>query len=174
LSGIEALKAARAAGIELALDGNDLALSAISAPPAAMLDELSRHKAEIVALLRPGRDGWSGEDWLAFFDERAGIAEFEGGLPRGEAEARAFECCAVEWLNRNPVCSTPDTWNPFVGAASTAATFALIRMRLRSTITVRPMRTSTTHSPLSYAGRKREDRSQLKVRSAIFVEREGR
>jgi hypothetical protein len=108
LSAIEALKAARAAGIELALDGDDLALSAASAPPAVMLDALSRHKAEIVALLRPGRDGWSGEDWLAFFDERAGIAEFDGGLPRGEAEARALEYCVVEWLNRNAVSSSPD------------------------------------------------------------------
>ena len=59
MSAVEALKAARAAGIELALDGDDLALSAASAPPAAVLDALSRHKAEIVALLRPGRDGWS-------------------------------------------------------------------------------------------------------------------
>ena len=42
------------------------------------------------ALLRTGRDSWSGEDWRAFFDERAGIAEFDGGLPRLEAEARAF------------------------------------------------------------------------------------
>jgi hypothetical protein len=102
-----AIKAARAAGIELALDGDDLALSAASAPPAAVLDALSRHKAEIVALLRPARDGWSAEDWQAYFDERAGIAEFDGGLPRAEAEARAFECCVVEWLNRNPVRSRP-------------------------------------------------------------------
>jgi hypothetical protein len=49
LSAVEAFKAARAAGIELALDGDDLALSAASAPPAAVLDTLSRHKAEIVA-----------------------------------------------------------------------------------------------------------------------------
>ena len=63
-------------------------LSAASAPPAAVLDALSRHKAEIVALLRPGRDGWSAEDWQVFFDERAGIAEFDGGLPRAEAEAQ--------------------------------------------------------------------------------------
>jgi hypothetical protein len=107
LSAIEALKAARAAGIELAVDGDDLALSAASAPPTAMLDAISRHKAEIMALLRPAHDGGSGEDWLAFFDERAGIAEFDGGLPRGEAEARAFECCVGEWLNRNPVRSPP-------------------------------------------------------------------
>ena len=24
-----------------------------------------------------------------------------------QAEAQAFECCVVEWLNRNPVCSPP-------------------------------------------------------------------
>jgi hypothetical protein len=79
----------------------------IAAPPAAVLDALSRHKAEIVALLRPGRDGWSAEDWQVYFDERAGIAEFDGGLPQAVAKARAFECCVVEWLNRNPVCSPP-------------------------------------------------------------------
>ena len=55
MSAVEALKAARAAGVELALDGDDLVLEAASAPPAAVLDALSRHKAEIVALLRPGR-----------------------------------------------------------------------------------------------------------------------
>lgn len=45
---------------------------------------------------------WSVEDWQAYFDERAGIAEFDGGLPRAEAEARAFDCCVVRWLDLNP------------------------------------------------------------------------
>ncbi len=102
MTAAEALKAARAVGVELALDGDDLVLEAASAPPAAVLDALSRHKAEIVSLLRPGRDGWSAEDWQVFFDERAGIVEFDGGLPRPEAEAQAFACCVVESLNRNP------------------------------------------------------------------------
>ena len=102
-----ALKAARAAGLKLVADGDALALSAASAPPAAVLDALFRHKAEIIALLQPGRDGWSAEDWQVYFDERAGIAEFDGGLSRAEAEAQAFECCVAEWLNRNPVCSSP-------------------------------------------------------------------
>lgn len=60
-----------------------------------------------MALLRLPDDGWSAEDWQVFFDERAGIAEFDGGLSRGQAEAHALACCAVEWLNRNPVRSPP-------------------------------------------------------------------
>lgn len=100
---VEALKAARAAGVELALDGEDLVLEAVLAPQAAVLDALSQHKPEIVALLRPGRDGWSGEDWHHFFDERAGIAEFDGGLPRAEAEDAAYHACLMHWQYRNPV-----------------------------------------------------------------------
>jgi hypothetical protein len=102
-----ALKAARAVGIEVGIDGDDLVLKASAAPPSAVLDLLSRHKAAIVALLRPANDGWSAEDWQVFFEERAGIAEFDGDLPRVEAEARAFACCVIEWLNRNFVHSPP-------------------------------------------------------------------
>lgn len=105
MSAAEALKAARAAGIQLGLDGDDLVLNAASAPPAAVLDALSLHKAEIMVLLRPAEDGWSAEDWQVFFDERAGFLEFDGGLPHAEAEAQAFACCVFEWLNRNPAHS---------------------------------------------------------------------
>ena len=52
-------------------------------------------------------DGWSRDDWHSYFDERAGLAEFDGGLSRDHAEARAFSCCVPEWLNRNPVHSAP-------------------------------------------------------------------
>ena len=101
------LRKARAAGIRLQIDGDDLVLEAFAVPPAAVVDALSQYKPEIVALLRPSRDGWSAEYWQVYFDERAGIAEFDGGLPREEAEARAFACCVVEWLNRHPCPSAP-------------------------------------------------------------------
>jgi hypothetical protein len=107
MSAAEALKAARAAGIKLAIDGDDLVLEASASPPPAVIDRLTGHKTEIVAMLRSGRDGWSADDWQAFFDERAAIAEFDGGLPRAEAEAQALTCCIVEWLNRNPTPSAP-------------------------------------------------------------------
>ncbi len=45
---------------------------------------------------------WYAEDWQAYFDERAGIAEHDGGLARVEAERQAYECCISEWLWRSP------------------------------------------------------------------------
>ena len=105
MSAAHALQAARAAGITVRIDGAELLLEAAVPPPADVIDLLSRNKTGILARLRPGVDGWSAADWRAFFDERAGIAEFDGGLPRAKAEALAFDCCVVEWLNRNPAWS---------------------------------------------------------------------
>ncbi len=112
MSAVVALTQARAAGIQVGIDGEALVLEASAPPPAGVLDLLARHKADILTLLRPGDDGWSGEDWREFFDERAGIAEFDGGLPRDQAEARAFSCCVGEWLHRNPVRSPVGALRP--------------------------------------------------------------
>jgi hypothetical protein len=105
MSAATAVMEARAAGIQLRVEGDDLLMEAAAPPPPAVLELLARHKPAIVLWLRPGADGWSAADWHAYFDERAGIAEFDGGLPRDQAEARAFSCCNAEWLNRNPVRS---------------------------------------------------------------------
>jgi len=107
MSAARALQVARSAGIKVRIEGDDLLLEAAGPPPASLLDLLSHNKKGILAILRPGRDGWSSEDWHVFFDERASIAEFDGGCPRSDAEARAFACCIVEWLNRNPARSPP-------------------------------------------------------------------
>ena len=98
---------ARATGIQFSVDGDDLLLGAAAPPPPAVLELLSRHKAAIVVWLRQGPDGWSPDDWRSYFDERAGLAEFDGGLSRDQAKARAFSCCVPEWLNRNTVRSAP-------------------------------------------------------------------
>jgi hypothetical protein len=107
MSAAEAIMAACAAGVSLEIDGDDLVLEAPAPPPDTVLDLLSRHKLDIVAQLRPRQDGSLAEDWWAFFDERVAIAESGGRLPRPIAEARAFACCIAEWLNRNPIRSSP-------------------------------------------------------------------
>jgi hypothetical protein len=92
MSAAEALKAVRAAGIRVGIDGDDLMIEALEPPPSALLDLLARHKAGIIKLLCLAEECWSAEDWQVFFNERAGIAEFDSGLSRGEAESYAFAC----------------------------------------------------------------------------------
>ena len=62
-SAVEALTASHVADIKLGVDGDDLVLTASVPPPAAVIDLLASHRTEVVALLRPGPDGWSAEDW---------------------------------------------------------------------------------------------------------------
>ena len=79
------------------VNGDELVLTPASAAP-ARVGGVSRNA---------GTEPWSPEDWRAFFHERAGIAEYDGGLSRSEAEDHAFACSVSEWLNRNPVTSPP-------------------------------------------------------------------
>lgn len=46
--------------------------------------------------------GWGADDWQCFYDERAAIAEYDGGLSRPEAEARAWKAAVIHWCNTVP------------------------------------------------------------------------
>jgi hypothetical protein len=59
----QALIAARAVGIHLEVDRDDLLLEASAPPPTAVLEALSQHKADVVRMLRLAKDVWSAEDW---------------------------------------------------------------------------------------------------------------
>jgi hypothetical protein len=105
---VQIIAAARAVGVTLSIDGDSLLLRSGRPPPQEVVEALSQHKGEVINFLQSDRSCWLPENWHAFFEDRAAIAEFNGGLPRQEAEARAFGACVVEWLNRNPVRSAPD------------------------------------------------------------------
>ncbi len=107
MSALTALTEFRGRGVEITLDGYDLVVVGADLLTDDEVERLRRHKPELVALLRPYAGGWTAEDWRAHFDERAAIAEHDGGLPRPEAERRAFEACVVEWLNGNHIRSSP-------------------------------------------------------------------
>ena len=96
-------EAASRVGLRIDLDGADLVLEAATPPPADLLDLIARSKSDIVAELRRRErtTAWHAEDWQAFFDERAGMLEFDAGLPRSEAELRAFADCVEEWIRRH-------------------------------------------------------------------------
>jgi hypothetical protein len=85
-----ALAAAGAAGVFITLDGADLVLEAVTAPPPTVLEELRYHKRSIVALLRRSRPlpnsllGISGRAWAGI---AANLRCFEAGYG---AEAAAL------------------------------------------------------------------------------------
>jgi hypothetical protein len=71
VSAAEALRSARAAGVSVGINGDHLVLRTPSPPATAVLDALSRHKAIILAMLRPAADGQAAHDWQMFFNEGA-------------------------------------------------------------------------------------------------------
>ena len=112
MSAFHALDAARAAGIEVRLDGKDLVLSGASAPPTDVLDMLRQHKLSIVEHLQavaagsptpPARPrGWSAADWRLFHNDRQLVAEIALGHTRGQARVYAFVRCVEEWRRVRP------------------------------------------------------------------------
>src|SRR5829696_10412393 len=50
----------------------------------------------------PTRDSWTAAEWQAYFDERAAMREYEGGLSRPEAERLAFDDTVQHWLSTHP------------------------------------------------------------------------
>jgi hypothetical protein len=100
----EALKAARAAGVDIKVEGHELVLEAAVPPPSAVLDALSHHKPNIIALLRSVTVNGSAEDWRMLFEDRTNVFQHDG--LRGDlAAAKALEICIATWLNKNPVTS---------------------------------------------------------------------
>jgi hypothetical protein len=108
MNAAEALRAARAAGVSVTVDGAYLVLDAAAPPPSSVLDMLARSKAGVIELLRPNQIPWTPQSWREFFGERAGIAEFDWGSSKVDAEAQAFAACIDEWLRQNPVHSPSD------------------------------------------------------------------
>jgi hypothetical protein len=109
------------AGGSIARDGAELV---VRTPHGALTPELvaalRRHKSELLALSEAGPPGastaawaaspgdlraaagWDVRAWWYHYQERAGILEHEGGLPRRESERRAFRECVGFWLWSHP------------------------------------------------------------------------
>ena len=98
------IQMAHMAGISIFVEGTTLLLQADTAPPGSILDAIKMNKARIIACLSAEKSIWSNSDWVEYFEERAAIAEYDGGLSRAEARSIAFDCCIKEWLNQNQLC----------------------------------------------------------------------
>lgn len=76
--------------------------------PFRKVGHLSDEQASAVIAKELERPQWSALDWRAYFDERAGLLEYDGGKTRTEAEELAFYACVRRWLERNPPGYRPD------------------------------------------------------------------
>jgi hypothetical protein len=94
MSAADVLQAARAAGVVIDVDGDDLVLEASVQPPDDVLEALSSHKAEIVALLRPDSSQTS---WRVLYEERAAHWSLGGRRAPAEAESLAWGELQVRW-----------------------------------------------------------------------------
>ena len=95
------LMLARAAGVQVRVEGRDLILSAPEPPPSHVIERLAAEKVEILEFASSGPDRLTPGDWQDLFEERAAVAEFDGELSRADAEACAFARCLLDWMVRN-------------------------------------------------------------------------
>jgi hypothetical protein len=109
------LFAAHVAGVRIKVAGRDLLLEARRRPSSELIQDIARHKCEIVELISPSPDDWSADDWHWFYDDRLQLA-LSHGRSLTEAASDAFEACITEWQNQYPVhgrvgrcghCNTP-------------------------------------------------------------------
>lgn len=105
MSATEAIKLAQNHGVNIAVKGGNLLLDADKPPPPTVVEALRENKTEILDFLIGPTVHWDKAEWVAFYDERAAIAEHDGGL----GKAQAYEACIIQWLTLNPVPATsPD------------------------------------------------------------------
>ena len=98
MTALELLEDLKKRGVDLEPEGDSLRYRApAGALTPSLRQALATHKVEVLSHLRgeavdlPVHVGDWPAPWLEAYIERAGIMEFDGGLPRIEAERRAEE-----------------------------------------------------------------------------------
>jgi hypothetical protein len=80
MNAAEVIKEAAAVGIQLAIEGDGLLLEAKAPPPEAIIELITRHKPEIIDLLRSGREDLA-EARISWLDMEVAV-ENEAGRHR--------------------------------------------------------------------------------------------
>lgn len=70
--------------------------------PFRRMKHLTNEQAEAVIAKELARPQWSPSQWRDYFEERAAIAQHDGGQDRLGAEHAAYLHCIRRWLERHP------------------------------------------------------------------------
>ena len=86
-------------GLTFTLDQGRLLVTPRSAITPAMAELIREHKPALVAALqaRQAEPGADLDDMREFYEKRAAIIEYDGGLPKPEAEAHALHLACVRF-----------------------------------------------------------------------------
>jgi hypothetical protein len=114
------LAEAREAGISFSVGDGKLKMQAKREPPADLVARIKAAKPALLAVLgthnpsahrspapSSASDAWTPEDWRTYYLERAAIREYDGLLPRAEADRRAWRETANRWWHTNGSRSAP-------------------------------------------------------------------
>jgi hypothetical protein len=82
-------------------------VKAAAALPPDVVEELKRYKAEILRLLHRESGAWPGEDWQAYFDERAGILDTTEATRVRKRRPWPWRPASPSGSTSIPVCSDP-------------------------------------------------------------------
>lgn len=118
-------------------DGDRIGVRPSSVLDDALRGELQVHRKELLDLLRGGtplslsprntatlqHPAAERAEWQHRFEERAGVLQYEAGLPRVDAEREAFLDLAVDWVLANPSANALGN-----AEAEAAAIDALLRL----------------------------------------------
>lgn len=115
MNGLALVREVQVAGGRLTLVHGTVKITAPAPLPHDLIERLRAAKPQLVAVLSASGPDWNADDWRAFFNERAAIAEHDGGLSRPEAEARAYECSVAHWCNLIPPPATTGDDCPVCG-----------------------------------------------------------
>ena len=141
MSAAAALKMAKAAGVDIIVDGPDLLLEAPAALPSAVVDEIKRNKAAIIELLRPAGSGAAVLATAVMAASRCRQARPRGrpslrrdqsGVGSGGRPIRPAPGCASAWellrwrsicpsarsISEKPDATTPASGSLYSGGAS--------------------------------------------------------
>ncbi len=100
MSATSLIAEAQAAGVHLSLLGRDrITWACETDPPPGLIDRIRAAKGAVLAALEVEE----AKHWRTFFEERAAIREYDGGLTRPDAEAGALQDAIAHWLARNPL-----------------------------------------------------------------------
>ena len=100
------LRRASDQGVMITLDAGRLHLQASAPPHLTLVAEIKENRDAIITHLSRKQHPETAADWKAAYAEKLTQAQADDALPSDKANARAYMCIEMEWINQNTSASS--------------------------------------------------------------------